>query len=157
MRAIIKKLLKLLVKQMPVYQLRSAMLRWCGYRIGKDVYVGEDLIIIDELSDWGMVSIGDRVAISPRVTLIVSSRPNFSRIAPYVPIKHAAVTIENDVWLGTGVVVLPGTRIGEGAVVSVNSVVTQDVKPYTIVGGYPARLIREVSVPWIKETEDPEP
>jgi acetyltransferase-like isoleucine patch superfamily enzyme len=157
MTAVIKKLLKLLVKQMPVHQLRSAMLRWCGYRVGKDVFVGEDLIIIDELSDRGMVSIGDRVAIAPRVTLVVSSRPNFSRLAPYVQVKHAPIVIESDAWLGTGVVVLPGTTIGEGAVVSVNSVVTQDVKPYTIVGGYPARLIRKVSVPWIEETENQVP
>jgi len=157
MRAIIKKLLKLLVKQMPIYQLRAAMLRRCGYSVGKDVYIGEDLIIVDEPSDWGMLSIGDRVAISPRVTLVVSSRPNFSRIAPYVPVKHGSITIESDVWLGTGVVVLPGTRIGEGAVVGANSVVTKDVSPYTIVGGSPARLIREVSVPWIEETEIPVP
>jgi len=157
MRAVIKKVLKLLVKQMPMYQLRSAMLRLCGYRIGKDVYIGEDLIIIDEPSDRGMVSIGDRVAISPRVTLVVSSRPNFSRIAPYVPVKHGPIIIENDVWLGTGVVVLPNITIGEGAVVGANSVVTRDVRPYTIVGGSPARLIREVSVPWIEEMEIPVP
>jgi len=153
MRAIIKKVLKLLVKQMPMYQLRAAMLRWCGYAVGKDVFIGEDLIIIDEPSDRGMVSIGDRVAISPRVTLVVSSRPNLSRIAPYVLVKHDPITIENDVWLGTGVVVLPGIKIGEGAVVGANSVVSRDVSPYTVVGGSPARAIREVSVPWIEETE----
>lgn len=152
MRVIIKKVLKLLVKQMPMYRLRAAMLRLCGYAVGNDVYVGEDLIIIDEPSDWGMVSIGDRVAISPRVTLVVSSRPNFSRIAPYVPVEHGPITVENDVWLGTGVVVLPNIIIGEGAVVGANSVVTKDVGSYTIVGGSPARLIREVSVPWSEET-----
>jgi acetyltransferase-like isoleucine patch superfamily enzyme len=157
MRAVIKKVLKLLVKHMPIYQLRAAMLRWCGYAVGKDVYVGEDLIIIDEPADWGMVSIGDRVAISPRVTLVVSSRPNFSRIAPYVPAKHAAIRIDSDAWLGTGVVVLPGTKIGEGATVAANSVVTRDVEPYTIVGGAPARFIRKVFVPWIEETEIPVP
>ncbi len=155
MRAIIKKLLKLLVKHMPMYQLRSAMLRLCGYAVGKQVYVGEDLLIIDEPSDQAMVSIGDRVAISPRVTLVVSSRPNFSRIAPYVPVKHGPITIEKDVWLGTGVVVLPDITIGEGAVVGANSVVTKDVRPYTIVGGSPARLIREVSVPGHEQTEIP--
>lgn len=154
MRAIIKRVLKLLVKQMPIYQLRSALLRWCGYEVGKNVYVGEDLIIIDEPSDYGMVTIGDRVAISPRVTLVVSSRPNFSRMEPYVPVKHGPITIENDAWLGTGVIVLPDITIGEGAVVGANSVVTKDVRPYTIVGGSPARLIREVSVPWIEEMED---
>jgi acetyltransferase-like isoleucine patch superfamily enzyme len=153
MRAIIKKMLKLLVKQMPGYQFRAALLRLGGYAVGRDVYVGEDLIIVDEPSDWGMVSIGDRVAISPRVTLVVSSRPNFSRVEPYVPVRHGPVIIENDAWLGTGVVVLPNVSIGEGAVVGANSVVTKDVRPYTIVGGSPARLISEVSVPWIEETK----
>lgn len=157
MRAVVKKVLKLLVKQMPMYRLRVAMLRLCGYAVGKDVYVGEDLIIIDEPSDRGTVSIGDRVAISPRVTLVVSSRPNFSRVGPYVPVKHGPIIIENDAWLGTGVVVLPSITIGEGAVVGANSVVAEDVRPYTIVGGSPARLIREVSVPWIEETEIPVP
>jgi maltose O-acetyltransferase len=157
MRAVLKKVLKLLVKHMPMYQLRAAILRWCGYVVGKNAYVGEDLLIIDEPSDRGMVTIGDRVAISPRVTLVVSSRPNFSMTAPYVPVKHGSIVIENDVWLGTGVVVLPNITIGEGAVVGANSLVTKDVRPYTIVGGSPARLIREVSVPWIEEKKNPVP
>ena len=49
--------------------------------------------------------------------------------------------------------VLLNITIGEGGVVGANSVVTKDVGPYTIVGGSPARLIREVSVPWVEETE----
>lgn len=154
MRSALKKVLHLLVKHMPIYQLRAAMLRWCGNFVGRDVFVGEDLLIIDEPSDWGMVSIGDRVAISPRVTLVVSSRPNFSRIAPYVPVRHSPISIENDAWLGTGTVVMPGIRIGEGAVVAANSVITRDVKPYTIVGGSPAKFISEVPVPWNEESEN---
>ena len=146
MRAIRKKLLKLLVKQVPIYQLRAAILRFCGYTVGKDVYIGEDLIIIDETYDWGMVYIGDRVAISPRVTLVVSSRPNFSRITPYVPVKHGPIVIERDAWLGTNVVILPDVTIGEGAVVGANSVVTRNVKAYTIVGGSPAKFIRAISI-----------
>ena len=157
MRKVIKKLLKLLVKQVPGYQLRSVILRGCGYAIGEEVYIGEDLLIIDELDDRGMVSIGDRVAIAPRVTLVTSSRPNFSRIAPYMPTNYGPITIENDAWIGTGVVVLPGVIIGEGSVIAANSVVTGDVKPYTIVGGSPARFIREVSVPWANTKEDPAP
>jgi acetyltransferase-like isoleucine patch superfamily enzyme len=153
MKAIVKKAIKVLLKNVPGYGLRASMLRWCGYRVGHDVYIGEDLLIIDEPSDRGMVSIGDRAAVSPRVTLVVSSRPNFSRIAPYVPVKHAPVTIGNDAWLGTGVVILPGITIGEGAVVAANSVVTRDVQPYMMVGGAPARAIRQVSVPWNREGE----
>jgi acetyltransferase-like isoleucine patch superfamily enzyme len=149
MRAGTKRIVKWLFKQIPGYQLRSALLRFCGYSVGTDVYVGEDLLIIDEPNDWAMVSIGDRVAISPRVTFVVSSRPNFSRIAPYVPVKHSRIIIEDDVWLGTGVILMPGVKIGEGAVVAANSVVTREVKPYTIVGGSPAKLLGEVRVPWI--------
>jgi maltose O-acetyltransferase len=151
-----KKLLKMLVKGMPGYPLRAILLRLAGYQVGADVFIGEELIIVDEPRDRGLVSIGDRVAISPRVTLVVSSRPNASRIAPFVPVKHARIVIEDDAWLGAGVVVLPGVRIGAGAVVAANAVVTANVQPYTIVGGVPARVIREVSVPWTHQTENPE-
>jgi acetyltransferase-like isoleucine patch superfamily enzyme len=149
MGGILKKVLKLLAKHMPLYQLRAGLLRLGGYAVGSEVYIGEDLIIIDEPGDRGMVRIGERVAISPRVTLVVSSRPNSSRIAQYVPVKHKPIVIGNDAWIGTGVVVLPGTTIGEGAVIAANSVVTRDVRPFTIVGGSPAEFIRGVPVPWI--------
>ena len=151
MRVIIKKLLKLLVKRMPGHRVRAAMLRWCGYRVGESTYIGEELVIMDKPSDRGMVSIGDRVAIAPRVALVVSSRPNWSRIGPYAPVSYGPIVIENDAWLGIGVVVLPNVTIGEGAVVGANSVVTRDVKPYTIVAGLPARPIGEISVPWAEE------
>lgn len=157
MRLILKKLFKLLAKNMPGYPLRAAMLRWCGYVVGKETYIGEELIIIDELADRDVVTIGDRAAVSPRVTLVVSSRPNFSRIAPYAPVEHGPIVIENDAWIGTGVVILPNTRIGEGAIVGANSVVIQDVKPYTLVVGCPARIIRKVCVPWIATETSPVP
>ena len=53
------------------------------------------------------------------------------------------VIIGNDVWIGHGVTVLPRVTIGDGAVLAAGAVVTKDVPPYTIVGGVPARPIRE--------------
>jgi len=57
--------------------------------------------------------------------------------------RRQRVVIGNDTWLGHGVVIMPGVRIGNGAVVGSNSVVTKDVPPYAIVAGAPARIIRQ--------------
>ncbi len=58
------------------------------------------------------------------------------------PMRHAPLVIEDEAWIGTHVTVLPGVRIGRGAVVAAGAVVTKDVPPLGIVAGVPARLIR---------------
>lgn len=144
-----KKFLKLIAKQIPGSGLRISLLRMCGYSIGNDVYIGEDLIIIDDLDDTKLqLQIGDRAAISPRVTLVMHSQPNVSRIVPYVNSYTGSIIIGADAWIGTGTVILPNIIIGEGAVVGANSVVTRNISPYTIVGGIPAHPIKPINVPW---------
>lgn len=56
--------------------------------------------------------------------------------------RKSRVTIGNDVWIGHGAIILPGTRIGTGAVVAAGAIVTKDVGDYEIVAGNPARVIR---------------
>ena len=51
--------------------------------------------------------------------------------------------IGNDVWFGRNCVVMPGVKIGDGAIVAAHSVVTKDVEPYSVVGGNPARFIKK--------------
>lgn len=51
--------------------------------------------------------------------------------------------IGNDVWIGYGATIMPGVKIGDGAIIASKSVVTKDVEPYTIVGGNPAKEIRK--------------
>jgi acetyltransferase-like isoleucine patch superfamily enzyme len=146
-----KKLLKLIAKQLPGCGLRIRLLRMCGYVIGNNVYIGEDFIIIDDLDETQVqinLCIGDRVAVSPRVTFVLHTQPNESRIVPYVNSHKGFISIESDAWIGTGAVILPNVIIGEGAVVGANSVVTKNVEPYTVVGGVPAHKIKEVNVPW---------
>lgn len=123
---------------------RVQLLRYCGYTIGNDVYIADDLLIVEELADRGNITIGNRVSIAPRVTLVTSSHPNNSRIRGFAPLSQGPIVIEDDAWLGTGCVVLPGVRIGRGAVVGANSVVLQDVAPLHIVAGQPARTVREL-------------
>jgi acetyltransferase-like isoleucine patch superfamily enzyme len=144
-----KKILKLIAKHIPGVGLRIRLLRMCGYIIGKSVYIGEDIIIIDDLSDTQLqLNIGDRVAVSPRVTFVMHTQPNESRIVPYVNSHIGSITIDKDAWIGTGAVILPNVTIGEGAVVGANSVVIKSVAPYTVVGGVPAHFIKNVIVPW---------
>ena len=67
------------------------------------------------------------------------------RVPPHLsqlPFKGDTV-VGNDVWIGRESVILPGVRIGSSAIVAACSVVARDVEPYTVVGGNPARLIRQ--------------
>ena len=59
-----------------------------------------------------------------------------------LPIKGDTV-IGNDVWIGQNAVILPGVKIGDGAIIGANSVVGHDISPYTIAAGNPARVIRK--------------
>lgn len=57
--------------------------------------------------------------------------------------KKGDTVVGNDVWIGREAVVMPGVKIGDGAVVAAYSVVAKDVAPYTLVGGNPARFIKD--------------
>ena len=100
-----KKLLKLIAKQLPGCSLRIKLLRMCGYSIGEQVYIGEDFIIIDDLGISGdarcNLSIGDRTAISPRVTFVLHTQPNESRIVPYVNSHKVCICSAPDALGGT--------------------------------------------------------
>ena len=56
--------------------------------------------------------------------------------------KFASINIANNVWIGVNAIILPGVNVEEGAIIGANSVVTKDVKSYCIVGGVPARYIK---------------
>jgi len=89
------------------------------------------------------VSIGDKCKISHNVRIYTQSA-----IADYdfslddIPTKKGDVIIGSFVWIGANVLIEPGLTIGENSVIGANSVVTKDVKPFSIVGGVPAKLIR---------------
>jgi acetyltransferase-like isoleucine patch superfamily enzyme len=147
-----KKLYKALAKMALGYKLRIWLLRRCNYLIGEQVFIGEGLLVIDDVeSDAPNLVIGDRAAVSPRVTLVLHSVPNWSRIADHVNSVAGTIVIERDAWIGTGSVILPNVTIGEGAVVGANSLVRRNVPPYTIVGGVPAREIKKFKVPFLEE------
>lgn len=147
LRRLRKKILKRWARNAFFPGWRVRCLQWCGFSIGRDVYIADDLIIVEELADRDNLVIGDRVSIAPRVTLVTSSHPNHSRIRGFAPVARGRIVIEPDAWIGAGAVILPGVTIGRGAIVGAGSVVTTDVPPLTIVAGQPAVPIRSLAAP----------
>jgi galactoside O-acetyltransferase len=146
-RRLVKKVLKRRVARGFFPALRPVMLRWCGFAVGRDVYIADGLFIVEELADRDNLLIGDRVSIAPRVTIVTSSHPNRSRIRAFAPTGKGRVTIEADAWIGAHAVILPGVTIGRGAVVGAGAVVGNDVAPFAVVAGQPARQIRVLEPP----------
>lgn len=116
-------------------------------RIGRDVQVN-DYVHIGAVHS---VTIGDRVLIASKVFITDHSHGATKGPAPHAsptlapiarPLSFAPVVIEDDVWIGEFVSVLPGVRVGKGAIVGTMSVVTRDVPPYTMVAGSPARAVK---------------
>ena len=94
----------------------------------------------------GGVRIGHGCAVAAGV--IVYSQTNQYQAAPSTAIleqgtRYAAVEIGDDVWIGAGAVVFPGVNIGDHAVVGAGAVVHRDVAPWQVVGGVPARVLKD--------------
>lgn len=109
-------------------------------KIGSYVRINEHVFL------QGKITIGDFALIAPNVSIYTQAHIHNEVSIPVVQQgseKEQEVILKNNVWLGRNVVVLPGITIGEGAIVGANAVVTKDVAPYTIVGGVPAKLIKE--------------
>lgn len=113
---------------------------------GKPVTIGEDCFIQQCCTFFGRcgITLGNGVFIGPKCNLITINHdvdPE-NRSATY----GRPIVIEDKVWLGINVTVLPGVRIGYGSIVGTNSVVTKDVPPMTIVAGSPAKVIKKIEV-----------
>ena len=92
----------------------------------------------------GGLSIGHNTRIAAHVSIVPANHIISRRDLPICEqgIDARGIVIEDDVWIGTGVRVLDGVRIGRGAVLAAGAVVRQDVPSYSVVGGVPARVIK---------------
>tara|TARA_B110000046_G_scaffold34755_1_gene37728 strand:+ start:10639 stop:11202 length:564 start_codon:yes stop_codon:yes gene_type:complete len=113
--------------------------------IGDDVYLGPGATL--SASD-SRIEIGNKVMFGPNVT-IMSGDHNITQIGEYMydvvhklPENDQPVFIEDDVWVGTGAVILKGVTIGKGSIIAAGSLVNKDVEKYTIVAGIPAKFIK---------------
>lgn len=111
-------------------------------RIGRDSLIGE----LNVLRGQGGITIGDRVYTAPQVQLLAVNHVFSDRTRPMVEqgITCEGIVVEDDVWIGAGAIITDGVRVGRGAVVAAGAVVTQDVPPYTVVGGAPAKVLKTI-------------
>lgn len=141
----------------PSCYVRLALFRLRVAQLGK----GVGLLMGVELRNGRNVSIGDRVVINRGVLLdgrggplIIGNDVDIAQETNIWTLEHdvdsdahadkgGTVVIEDHVWIASRATILPGVRIGKGAVVACNSVVTKDVPPMAIVAGAPAKVIGE--------------
>jgi acetyltransferase-like isoleucine patch superfamily enzyme len=116
--------------------------RNCGLHVGEETYIGDQNNI---RASGGKIIIGKKCLISQQVSLIAANhgilRDQYIKDQPWE--SKGDIIIGDDVWIGCGVQVLPGVHIGKGAVIAAGSVVTKSVQPYEIVGGVPAKKIKD--------------
>jgi maltose O-acetyltransferase len=110
-----------------------------GIKLGDRSDIGMDALVIGPL--W----IGADVMMGPRCVLLADRHQTASTDLPmnqqgFQPSRP--IVIEDDVFIGAGVTILPGRRIGTGSIIGAGAVVTRDVEPFTVVGGNPAVLVR---------------
>lgn len=113
--------------------------------IGRNVFINQNCTFYD----LGGLTIADDVMIGPNVSIITTGHPlEPSRRRSCVTAKP--ITIERNVWIATGAIILGGVTIGENSVIAAGAVVTRNVPPNSFVAGNPARVIRSIS-----ESENP--
>ncbi|KKR32301.1 MAG: Acetyltransferase [Candidatus Gottesmanbacteria bacterium GW2011_GWC2_39_8] len=120
----------------------STVHMWCNFFFPGNIKIGEDTIIGDHafLDGRAFLTIGNHVAIASHVLIYNSEHDLISEDFHAI---LGEVVIGDYVFIGPRAVILPGVKIGKGAVVAAGAVVTSDVQEYTVVGGVPAKVIGE--------------
>lgn len=107
-------------------------------RFGSMIDIGENVI----LRAGGGLTIGSRVLVAAGAAIVTVGHP--IELPRWSKNTMAPIHIGDNVWIGVNAVILPGVTVGNGAVVAAGAVVTEDVAPFTVVGGVPARVISTI-------------
>jgi len=134
---------------------RISLVRMFGAEIGKGCVIKSSC----ELWQPWNLTMGDYVALSEHVVcytvakIAIGSQTTISREAflccashdvtsPIMELTYAPIVIGSNAWIAARAIIMPGRRVGDGAVVAAGAVVVTDVEPWTVVGGNPARVLK---------------
>ena len=113
----------------------------CNTTVGDHFYSNFNLTVVDDVS----VTIGNCVMCAPNVTISTTGHP----VHPYYRTRGAhsslPIVIEDNVWIGANVAIMPGVTIGKNSVIGAGSVVTRDIPANVVAFGTPCRVIRPIT------------
>jgi acetyltransferase-like isoleucine patch superfamily enzyme len=120
-------------------------------RAGATISIGDDTRIHGScIHAWKSIAIGKRCLIAANCQIVDSNGHPTALDCPEIRIRETdcprPVVICDDVWIGTGAIILPGVTIGQGSVVGAGAVVTRDIPAGVVVAGNPARVVRSQAV-----------
>jgi len=125
--------------------------------IGNNVVIRPGTILNAGPEEGAILTIEDDVAIGPGVHMYCTHHRYERTDIPIIKQGYwpsSPIRIERGAWIGANVIILGGVTIGKNAIVSAGAVVNKDVAPYSVVGGVPARLIKDIK-PSSQKTEKP--
>ena len=116
---------------------------WGGHHVhfGSDIYANSNLTLVDD----GHIYIGDKVMIGPNVTIATANHPIDPELRDKGLQYNRDVYVGENTWLGSGVIIVPGVRVGKNVVIGAGSIVTKDIPDNVLAVGNPCRVLREVS------------
>jgi acetyltransferase-like isoleucine patch superfamily enzyme len=146
-----QRFVKILAYYYPDARIRKIYLRKLGLYMGNNTYPNAGLYIaVDSYSEEVKIVIGDNVSIAPNVVFVADSCANNGQLINefrYVKDKltiQGKIVVEDEVWIGSGVIILPNITIGRCSIIGAGSVVNRNVEPYSLVAGVPIKKIRDI-------------
>lgn len=115
---------------------------WAGHHVhmGKNVYANFNLTLVDD----GEIYIGDYTMIGSNVTIATAGHPVLPELRQEAYQFNIPVHIGKNVWIGAGVIILPGVTVGDNTVIGAGSVVTKDIPSDVVAVGNPCRVLRPI-------------
>ena len=113
-----------------------------GLELGENCFIGDECLL--DLAD--RIVMGDHVTLAERVTILTHTNVGYHDhpLQPYFPAMSALVRLGSGCFVGANATLLPGITVGECGFVAAGAVVTEDVLPWHVVGGVPAKVLKKL-------------